>query len=133
MSARTAYLDTSAFLKLVVVEPESAALQKALARWPDQVSATLLRTEAIRALRRAGMPDRVGSARRLMRGLTLVRIDEPMLDTAADLEPAHLRSLDAIHLAAALSVGPDLGAFLTYDARLAAAAVDAGLVVEAPA
>jgi predicted nucleic acid-binding protein len=132
MSGRAAYLDTSAFLKLVTEEAESAALRKALTRWPEQVSATLLRTEAVRALRRAGMSDRVGAARRLMRGLTLVRVDEPLLDRAADLEPASLRSLDAIHLAAALTVGSDLGVVLTYDTRLAAAATAAGLVVAAP-
>ena len=133
MSGRAAYLDTSAFLKLVAEEAESSALQRALARWPDRASATLLRTEAVRALRRAGMSDRVGAARRLMGGLTLVRVDEPLLDRAADLEPLGLRSFDAIHLAAALSVGSDLGVLLTYDARLAEAATAAGLVVAAPA
>jgi predicted nucleic acid-binding protein len=132
MSASTAYLDTSAFLKLVTTEPESAALQKALTRWPDRSSATLLRTEAVRALRRAGMSDRVGAARRLMGGLTLVRVDEPLLDRAADLAPLGLRSLDAIHLAAALAVGSDLGVLLTYDAHLADAAAAAGLVVASP-
>jgi predicted nucleic acid-binding protein len=68
-----------------------------------------------------------------MRGLTLVRLDEPLLDRAAELEPLGLRSLDALHLAAALTVGPDLGVFLTYDLRLAEAATNAGLVVDSPA
>lgn len=132
MSVSAAYVDTSAFVKLVIAEPESDALQQALLRWPVRVSSTLVRTEAVRALRRAGHGASVGAARRLFGGLRLLRLDEPMLDRAADLDPAELRSLDAVHLAAALSVVPDLGVFVTYDDRLALAAQASGLVVEAP-
>src|SRR5579884_2432397 len=62
----------------------------------------------------------------------LVRLDEPLLDRAGELEPRTLRSLDAMHLAAALAIGPELGAFLTYDERLAEAARGVGLTVHAP-
>jgi uncharacterized protein len=133
MSGRTAYLDTSAFVKLLVAEPESAALASKLGRWPDRASATLVRTETIRALRRSGDEHLIGAARRQFDGVHLIRLDEGLLDRAGDLEPAELRSLDAIHLAAALSIGSDLGVFITYDARLNAAAEAAGLVVAAPA
>jgi len=132
MSVRAAYIDTSAFVKLVVAEPESQPLHRALLRWPERVSSTLVRTEAVRALRRAGHGASVGVARRLIGGLHLIRLDEPLLDRAADLDPTELRSLDAIHLAAALSVGPDLGVFVTYDERLAQAAEASGLIVDAP-
>jgi predicted nucleic acid-binding protein len=132
MSGRTAYLDTSAFLKLVVREPESDALLSALVRWQDRASASLLRTEAIRALRRAGQDAAIGLARRLLEGMFLIRLDEPLLDRAGELNPLGLRSLDAIHLAAALAVGADLAVFLTYDSRLAEAAGAVGLAVEAP-
>jgi len=132
MNGRAAYLDTSAFVKLVVVESESAALGARLRRWPVRASATLLRTEAARALRRSGNDHLVGQARRLFQGLALIRLDEPMLDRAGDLHPADLRSLDAVHLAAALSIGPDLAVLLTYDDRLRAAAVAQGLDVESP-
>jgi uncharacterized protein len=117
---------------LVVEEPESAALRRFLTRWPERASATLLRTEAIRALRRAGHDARVGPARRLFGALRLVRLDEPLLDRAGDLDPRALRSLDAIHLAAALAIGPDLGVLVTYDERLAEAARERGLVVHTP-
>ena len=80
MSGSVAYLDTSAFVKLLVAEPESAALRNRLRRWPQRASATLLRTETIRALRRTGNSDLVGPARRLFTTLHLVRIDEPLLD-----------------------------------------------------
>ncbi len=133
MSASAAYLDTSAFVKLVVAEPESAALRSQIIRWPDRVSAALLRTESIRALRRSGHEHRVPDARRLMTGVHLIRLDDPLLERAADLSPASLRSLDALHLAAALTIGPDLGAFVTYDERLQDAALAQGLTVLAPA
>lgn len=133
MSADTAYLDTSAFLKLIVREPESQPLKLALLRWPRQASATLLRTEAVRALRRAGYDNMTGPARQLFRAMRLVRMDEPLLDHAADLDPRELRSLDSVHLAAALALGPDLGVFLTYDVRLADAARGRGLPVASPA
>jgi predicted nucleic acid-binding protein len=62
----------------------------------------------------------------------MVRIDEPLLDRAADLEPGELRTPDAIHLASALQIGPDLGVMIAYDARLTAAAQAYGLAVESP-
>lgn len=132
MSGKAAYLDTSAFVKLIVAEPESVALRMRLRRWPDRASATLLRTETVRALRRSGNDHLVGAARRLFAAVYLVRLDEPLLDRAGDLGPAPLRSLDAVHLAAALAIGPDLGALFTYDARLMEAALAQGLDVESP-
>ncbi len=132
MSGRAVYLDTSAFVKLIVAEPESVALRARLRRWPDRASATLLRTETVRALRRSGNDHLVGQARRLFRGVLLIRLDEPLLDHAGDLEAAELRSLDAVHLAAALSIGPDLGVLLTYDDRLREAALAQGLDVDSP-
>jgi len=133
MNGSVAYLDTSAFVKLIVAEEESDALRSRLRRWPDRASATLLRTETVRALRRSGNSHRVGNARRLFVAIHLIRIDEPLLDRAGDLGPPELRSLDALHLAAALSIGTDLGVVVTYDSRLREAAIAQGLPVEAPA
>jgi hypothetical protein len=132
MNGGAAYLDTSAFVKLIVAEAESTALRSRLAHWPQRASAGLLHTEAILALRRSGNDHLVGSARRLFGGLRLIRIDEPLLDRAGDLQPQDLRSLDAIHLAAALAIGPDLGMVFTYDDRLRRAALALGLDVESP-
>jgi predicted nucleic acid-binding protein len=132
MSGRVAYLDTSAFVKLLVAEPESAALERFLGRWPERTSATLLRTEAVRALRRSGYDQRVGAARRLFEGMRLIRLDEVLLDRAGELDPRELRSLDALHLATALAVGADLGVLLTYDERLGEAARQRGLTVQSP-
>jgi hypothetical protein len=132
MSGSAVYLDTSAFLKLIVSEPESEALRTRIAGWPDRASSTLLRTETVRALHRSGNGHLIGEARRLLGGIHLVRLDEPLLDRAADLEPEELRTLDAIHLGAALAIGPDLHLLMTYDARLRDAALAQGLDVESP-
>ncbi len=59
-------------------------------------------------------------------------MDDEVLTIARRLNPSELRSLDAIHLATALSIGADLGALFSYDDRLTAAAIAAGLCVLAP-
>lgn len=120
-------------MKLVVREPESSALFEWLAARPERVSSAIARVEVLRALRRVGSPE---AARRraveILTRLALVPIDRRVIEVAGDLDPADLRSLDAVHLATALSLGPDLGPVVTYDGRLAQAARRAGLEVEAP-
>jgi predicted nucleic acid-binding protein len=68
-----------------------------------------------------------------MRAVHLVQLDEAILDRAADLSSPMLRSLDAVHLASATSLGPDLGLVFAYDSRLKQAAESLGLPVESPA
>ncbi len=132
MNAKAAYLDTSAFVKLIVEEPESKALKEYLLSWPNRVSSTLLRTETTRALRHSGNDKLIGKSRRMFGAVHLIRLDETLLDRAGDLEPVESRSLDAIHLATALSISSDLGVLFTYDDRLGEAAVSQGLYVESP-
>ena len=63
----------------------------------------------------------------------LLPIGDAILDEATRLAPTGLRSLDAIHLATALSIRDDLGVLLTYDQRLGDAAAERGLTVASPA
>lgn len=86
----------------------------------------------MRACRRLG-EGITESAEAGLRDIALVPIDETVLVTARHLGPGALRSLDAIHLATALSMGSDLGALFSYDERLTAAALAAGLRVLSPA
>jgi predicted nucleic acid-binding protein len=130
MSAEVWYLDTSALVKTVIAEPESRALLGWLRR-KQLVACELVRVEAVRAVRGSDS-DAVLRARRAVRALNLIRLDDDLYDAAADLEPADLRSLGAIHLAAALSVGPDLAGVVTYDRRMALGAHALGLRVQAP-
>lgn len=127
------YLDTSALVKLVVAEAESAALLAWLGddeRVP--VSSDLTRTELIRAVRRVA-PERMVEARAVLDALTLLELTPAVLEQAGRLDPAIVRSLDAIHLAAALALSDDLEGFVTYDERLAEAARANGVAVVAPA
>jgi predicted nucleic acid-binding protein len=112
-------------------EPEHRALELELERWPDRVSSMLLMTEAIRACARYGEVY-ADQARLDLQRLSLLPIDQPVIDRAATLPPVSLRSLDAIHLATALSLGNDLGILIAYDERLISAARDSGLPVAAP-
>ena len=132
MSADTWYIDTSALVKTVIGEAESAARRRWLEPRRSLVSCDLIHVEAVRAVRLAD-PDAVHDVRRAIATLTLLRLDEDLLAIAADLEPPLLRSLDAIHLAAALQLGPDLAGVLTYDQRMADSAEALGLQVIAPA
>lgn len=121
-------------MKLVVSEPESAALIEFLRAQPDRLSSAVALTEVPRALRRGGFGNRERRrARELLARVVLVDVDRRILATAATLDPPALRTLDAIHLATALAVREDLTGLVTYDRRLGAAAERAYLDVVAPA
>jgi len=128
---RLVYLDSSALVKLVAVERESAALLRFLRRHPVRVSCALARTEVVRAVRHLG-PDAVTRAREVVRRVDLIAVDDALLDAAAVLDPRVVRSLDAIHLAAASTVSAHLAALVTYDERMATAARLLGLAITAP-
>ena len=127
------YLDSSALLKLLFEEAESAALEAWLAGRADTpvLSSELVKAEIPRATRRLD-PEVLPRARRLITQLDQIPITSALLDEAAELEEVSLRSLDAIHLASALQLSPELTAFVAYDARLAEAARAAGLPIVQP-
>ena len=124
------YLDSSAIVKLVVPERGSAELIAEIEEDPDVASSEIALTEVVRAIGRMGGP--VDRAEAVVRSLALVPLDRAILSEAASLRPWSLRSLDAVHLASALSLRPDVSVFLAYDARLSRAASAAGFVVRAP-
>ncbi|MGH2660697.1 MAG: type II toxin-antitoxin system VapC family toxin [Actinomycetota bacterium] len=127
------YLDSSAIVKLVVPEPETSALVETLRSDPEMVSSVVARVEVLRAVRRAGARRAVADrAESILRRMALVRLEEGIVATASKLRPLELRTLDAIHLATALFLVPQLSGLITYDARLASAARAAGLTVQVP-
>ncbi|MHB8318353.1 MAG: type II toxin-antitoxin system VapC family toxin [Acidimicrobiales bacterium] len=128
------YFDTSALVKLVFDELESAALADWLTLRADvpKVSSDLSTIELLRTCRRVD-EDAVDAANQLLGGIDLLPMDRTIVEKAASLVPNELRSLDAIHLASALSVETTLTALVAYDVRLCSAAADAGIVVVSPA
>src|SRR5215472_12701847 len=131
MSDRYVYLDTLAFMKLITPEAETTALQRYLVPRTLRVSSALLRAEALRAAMRVSQ-EHIVKTRRQLRKLAMIDISRELLEQAGGLTPPDLRSLDAIHVAAALSLGDDLGDLVTYDARTVAAAMEHGLKVVSP-
>ncbi len=126
------YLDTSALVKLVTVEDDTAALHEWVAdHQPELVASDLIRTELRRAVRRSGATDPIDIDDALA-AVDLLPATPSVFDAAAELEPPGLRTLDAVHLATALGVLDDLDGIITYDERLAAAAAVHELAVIAP-
>ncbi|MPZ98385.1 MAG: PIN domain-containing protein [Dehalococcoidia bacterium] len=126
------YADSSAIVKLVIAESESQALEAYVAARSPLFSCQLLRVELVRAVRRQD-ERAVERARRLLDQVTLLELADDVLQHASLVDPVTVRSVDAIHLAAALMLGDDLEAVVTYDGRMAEAAQGLGLRVEQPA
>ena len=133
MTAAPVYLDSSALIKLVFEEPESAALERFLIEWPVRASSWLARVEVLRTARTVRDAIVVRHADDVLAAVDLIAPDARLLVEAAELEPFSLRALDAVHLATALSLQPDLAGVVVYDRRLSDAARAAGLTVWAPA
>jgi predicted nucleic acid-binding protein len=127
------YLDTSAALKLVVAEPETARLELWMAERAGipRVSSRLLRVEMWRAVTGAA-PHRTSRANVVLAAIALLSMDDvaPAAEVTGDTT---LRSLHAIHLATAHQIRTDLSAFVCYDNRLQDSGHALGLPVEAPA
>jgi len=131
------YADSSALVKLVRDEPESAAL-RAFVDDAELISCELALTEVPRAIRRAAARDAqlpvdllLDRAGETLDAIALLPLDRSLLVVAGALQEPALRALDAIHVAAAADVSP-IDAFLSYDERQAAAARLAGLRTVAP-
>jgi predicted nucleic acid-binding protein len=118
-------------VKLIVPEPESEALEAALA---DRVlvSSEVVEVEVLRAARRAG-PEAERLVDLNLAQVSLVPLGARIRRAAGTLAPASLRTLDAIHLATALALSDLLDALIGYDGRLLAAARDRGVAVLSPA
>jgi uncharacterized protein len=142
------YLDSCALVKLVLAEEESAALTKVVeADGTILTSSQLALTEVIRTVRRSCFDDhrkptvdpavheeRLAKASELLGRVDLVVLNKNVLLQAAMFEDdPHVGSLDAIHLVSAQRIGPELADFITYDKRLAQAAIAVGLPLRQPA
>ncbi len=128
---RATYLDSSALVKLAVLEPESSALLRYVRRRRPLVSSALARTEVLRALLPLGR-EAIERGREVLASIDLVRVSDRVLEAAGTLRPLTLRSLDAIHLATAQQISVDLARLVTYDGRMAAGARALGLSVISP-
>lgn len=127
------YFDSSALMKVVREEDETAPLREWLAAQPGVpvVTSELGRVEVLRAARRAGR-EVMAEARAVVGDLDLVPLDRGVQDLAAEIGDPLLRTLDALHLASAVLLRDELTAFVAYDPRLLRAAQAAGLPATSP-
>jgi predicted nucleic acid-binding protein len=133
MSAdRVSYLDSSAIVKLIVKEQESAALRRYLRGRQTLASSALARTEVKRAVLQLGVAA-MQRADDVLNRIELVLMNNVVLNAAGVMKPNELRSFDAIHLATAALFETTLGDLVTYDARMATAAQAHGWTVASPA
>jgi uncharacterized protein len=126
------YLDTSAIVKLVTEEPDTAAVESALAHCEAAFSSRLAVVECTRAIARAADRRALTTSAAIFEAIVLHEVNEAVLEKAATLRPSSLRSLDAIHLATALLLEQSDLAFVTYDDKQARAAEAQGLSVLQP-
>ena len=127
----TAYADASALVKLVVPEPESLAVQRWYVEAEQVLTSRVGVIEVYRTIiRRSYDPAHL---RVILRSLAVFELDADIAARAMRVSPGVLRTLDAIHIATALAIGPTLDAFVTCDDRQADAAHAAGLPVVRPA
>jgi len=128
---RLAYVDASAIVKLLVEEAESTEFL----RWfieAERVATS--RVGIIEARRAAARREHdPGHRDHVLAAFEVVELDAAVGRRGAALPPPALRTLDAIHLASAQELVPELDAFVTYDDRLAVAAGALGLPVVRPA
>lgn len=124
------YLDASAIVKLIADEPGTESMLRWYVESDRIVTNRIGVIETRRAVeRRDHDPARLAA---VLARLDVIEIDAQIGSRAADLRPASLRTLDAIHIASALVIG-EIDAFVTYDDRQAEAARLVGLPVIRPA
>lgn len=125
------YVDTSALGRVLLGEPDAAAVVRSLGDFDQHIASRLLRVELSRLALRAGL---IEHADQLLSGVALLPLDEAVLDAAETVQPASVATLDAIHLVTALRLADEalIDTVMTYDTRLAEGAQEQGLSVVAP-
>lgn len=131
MSEAVWYVDSSAIVKLVVSEPESPALTQFFGSSESLVSSALATTELTRAVLGLGGAF-LGQVDHVLDRFELVRINDDILRSAGLIQPASVRSLDAIHLATAALFEDTLAGLVTYDLRMQGVARSLGWNIQAP-
>jgi predicted nucleic acid-binding protein len=128
------FLDTSALVKRYVQEPGSEFVAEVMAQDGDWVASALARAEGSITLCQRGFdPDTLADVQRQLdedwQRIRVVPLDAECLSLAVELGCAYrLRTLDAVHLAAARRL-PDPFRVLTFDYRQVAGAIGLGMVV----
>ena len=124
------YLDSSAILKYIFAEPERPALVKTLTS--QAISSELARLEVKRAVYRINPKDIILANEELSR-INFVSISNQVLGVAESFTSSvTLATLDAIHVATAITLGKGIEGIITYDKQMIANAATMGIKVLSP-
>ena len=124
------YLDSSAILKYVFAEPERPAMVKALTS--QAISSELARLEVKRAVFRINPKD-IDLANEELSRINFVSISNQVLTVAESFTGSiTLATLDAIHVATAITLGHQIEGIITYDKQMIANAAVMGIKVLSP-
>jgi uncharacterized protein len=132
------YVDTSAMLKLLVREAESAAIERELLRWSELATSVITEIELPRAVARAReeRTDAVIDGSVVLQGVlasaAIIPLSANIVAAARSVKPVQVGALDAIHIASAISLGKQLAGVATYDKRMQDALGPLGVDVIAP-
>ena len=124
------YIDSSAILKLIKPEKESAALIKKL---PSALIASRIsRVEVTRTIIRYE-PDLLDSTYDVLADIQMVPVEDSIITIAENLPQfINLRSLDSLHIASALAIKNVLKGIITYDKEMVIAANELGFKTLSP-
>ena len=124
------YADSSAILKLLIVEKESADLTDFIDFTIK--SSVLTRVEVIRVLYKIA-PEKIDRAQIILAGIDLTPVNPAILSMAENFAPAiTLKSLDALHVATAIFLDKSVEGVITYDKAMIKNAKELGIKVISP-
>jgi len=124
------YMDSSAIMKLIKPEKESATLIKKLP--PSLITSRISRVEVARTIAKHE-PDLLNTAYDVLADIQMIPVEDSIITIAENL-PLHidLRSLDSLHIASALHIRNALKGIITYDKEMVRAGVALGFNTMSP-
>jgi uncharacterized protein len=125
------YIDTSSLGRVLLAEPDATAIRDLISRYDETWSSALIIVELSRLARRE---DLTPAADRILASLQLHPIGAAAIERASRLEPVQVRTLDAIHLDAAITLHGTgtITAILTHDEQLRDACAHHGIPLDTP-
>ena len=124
------YADSSALLKLLIVEKESVALTDFIDFTIK--SSVLTRLEVIRTLHKIA-PEKIAEAQIILDGIDLTPVNPAILSVAENFSHSiTLKSLDAIHVATVIFLNKSVEGVITYDKAMIKNAKELGINVVSP-
>ena len=124
------YMDSSAIIKLIKPEKESAALIKKLPS--SLITSRISRVEVARTIAKHE-PDLLNTAYDVLADIQMIPVEDSIITIAENL-PLHidLRSLDSLHIASALHIRNALKGIITYDKEMVRAGIALGFNTMSP-